>query len=106
MNFKKDSWELFIVDDGSNDNTVEIISKIIANKSNICLLRHEKNMGQGRGFRSGFEKASGDILITLDADLSYEPKYIGRLIDKIERSKADIVIASAFLTDSDGCDEL
>jgi len=100
MNFRQDSWEIIIVDDGSNDKSVEIISKIIASRSNICFLQHEKNMGQGRGFRSGFEKASGNILITLDADLSYEPIYIGKLIDKMEKSKADIVIASAFLTDS------
>jgi dolichol-phosphate mannosyltransferase len=99
-NFEKNLWEIIIVDDGSNDNTVEIISKVIANKSNICLLQHDRNMGQGRGFRSGFEKASGDILITLDADLSYEPRYIGKLIDKMEKSKADIVIASAFLPGS------
>jgi glycosyltransferase involved in cell wall biosynthesis len=52
--------------------------------------------GRGKALRAGFEKASGDIIISLDADLSYAPYHIERLVNKIKQENADIVLASAY----------
>ena len=99
-NYADRDWEIVLVDDGSADNTVEVVKGIAEAHKNISLIRHRRNHGQGRAFRNAFATARGDIFVTLDADLSYEPKYIGRLIDEIETAEADIVIASAFLPGS------
>lgn len=99
-NFVDREWEMILIDDGSTDNTFELMEQTAQGQSNIRIIRHRRSFGQGRGFRSAFDTASGDILVTLDADLSYEPRYIGRLIDEMESSNADIVIASPFLSAS------
>lgn len=98
--FVNNKWEIILVDDGSTDNTLESMKQATQSYSNVRIIQHRKCFGQGRGFRSAFAVATGDILVTLDADLSYDPIYIGKLIEEMERSNADIVIASAFLSGS------
>lgn len=98
--FADNKWEIVLVDDGSTDNTLDSMKQAALSCSNVHIIQHRKCFGQGRGFISAFGVATGDILVTLDADLSYEPFYIGKLIEEMERSNADIVIASAFLSDS------
>lgn len=98
--FVNNKWEIILVDDGSTDNTLKSMKQATESYSNVRIIQHRKCFGQGKGFRSAFGVATGDILVTLDADLSYEPIYIGKLIEEMERSNADIVIASAFLSGS------
>lgn len=96
--FSDTQWEIIIVDDGSTDDTSKIVNDAIRGNDNLKFIKHRRNYGQGRAFRTSFEKARGDVIVTLDADLSYEPRYIKDLVDKMESSDADIVIASAFLS--------
>ncbi len=97
MNDNFNNWEMILVNDGSTDNTLKIIEESIIGQENIKVISHKRNFGQGRGFRTGFAVAEGDILVTFDADLSYEPQYIRKLVDEIEKTDADIVIVSPFL---------
>ncbi len=87
--------EIIIVDDCSNDGTREKIDKISGN--NIKKLFHERNKGKGASLRTGFQHATGDIVIIQDADLEYNPKEYSNLIEPTLDGRADVVYGSRFL---------
>ncbi|NYB26375.1 MAG: glycosyltransferase [Methanobacteriaceae archaeon] len=92
-----DDYEIIVVDDGSSDDTYSLASNFQSNNSsNVHILKHPVNMGMGRALRTGFEKASGDAIVTIDADLSYESSYIPKLIDELDES-TDIVVGSQYM---------
>ena len=67
--------ELLVVDDGSKDRTAEVASKI----SGVKLIRHPQNKGYGAALKTGFSKASGELIGFLDADGTYPPEYFPQL---------------------------
>lgn len=90
-------YEIIVVDDGSKDSTFKLASKISAEDQKIRVLRHRNNQGMGKALKTGFENAKGDIFITLDADLSYEPEDIPILLESLEKYGADIVVGSQYM---------
>lgn len=92
-----DSYQILAVDDGSYDRTRELLEEYAEDNPELTVLTHPFNMGMGRALRTGFEKAEGDVIITLDADLSYEPKYINNLINQLRENHLDIVIGSQYM---------
>ena len=86
--------EIILVDDCSTDGTREIIKGLAAVDTSVFF--HEKNMGKGAALRTGFQKATGDILIIQDADLEYDPNEYPKLIRPILEGKADVVYGSRF----------
>jgi glycosyltransferase involved in cell wall biosynthesis len=88
--------EIIVVDDGSFDNTSKLAEEFKSNNSNIHVLKHPVNMGMGRALRTGFEKAEGDVIITIDADLSYDPSYIPILFENLDESN-DVIIGSQYM---------
>ena len=84
--------EIIVVDDGSTDNTPEVLDKILG----IKVLRNLLNQGKGAALKKGFEKATGDIVLVQDADLEYDPNEYGRLLKPILDGKADVVFGSRF----------
>lgn len=85
--------EIIVVDDGSTDNTYQILKKI----SGIKILRHPQNQGKGRAMATGFAAARGDIILTQDADLEYDPKFYLALLKPILKGQAKVVYGSRFL---------
>jgi len=85
--------EIIVVDDGSTDDTYQILKKI----SGIKVIRHPQNQGKGRAMASGFAAARGDIVLTQDADLEYDPKFYSELLKPILTNRAKVVYGSRFL---------
>lgn len=76
-----DKYELIIVDDGSTDNTFEIISHYADKNKNIIVLKHANNQNLGSSLYDGFLKAAGDYLIFNSADLPLSPENIKTLLE-------------------------
>ncbi len=88
--------EIIVVDDFSTDGTRELIQGELKNKiDKVCL--HDKNSGKGAALRTGFQNATGDIIIIQDADLEYDPGEYATLIGPILEGKADVVYGSRFM---------
>lgn len=88
--------EIIIVDDCSSDGTGKVLERY-ADEEDITVLRHDQNQGKGAALRTGFAKATGDIVIIQDADLEYDPTQYPDLIEPIVEGQADIVYGSRFL---------
>ncbi len=89
--------EIILVEDGSSDGTREKIANEIApRKPSLTVIYHDRNRGKGAALRSGFQAASGDIVIVQDADLEYDPNDYPRLLAPILDGRADVVFGSRF----------
>lgn len=90
-------WEIIIVNDGSGDSTPEIADDLASRSPLVRVAHHARNRGLGEGIKTGVESTSGDYLIVLDVDLSYDVNHIGALIDELESTGADLVLASPYM---------
>jgi len=89
-------WELILVNDGSADNTLKVINSIKQTKPWLKIVDLVINFGRGKALRRGLEESTGDIIVSLDADLSYAPHHIERMVEKLVNNNADLVLASAY----------
>lgn len=94
---EKYEWELVLINDGSTDNTGAVAEIFAKSHKNVRVFHHSRNEGLGRALQNAFSHSRGDYIITLDVDLSYAPGHIGKLLSKIEETKAKVVIASPSL---------
>lgn len=79
------SWELIYVDDGSRDNSWNILDKFYKlDPDKVRLVRFNRNYGQHMAVFAGFEKALGQVVVTLDADLQNPPEEIPSLLKKMD----------------------
>lgn len=91
------SWEILLVDDGSRDRTNELATEIAAREPRVRVLRHAINYGRGRALRTGFAAARGAVVISVDADLSYDEHHVPRLYTALLEGDADVVLGSAYM---------
>lgn len=92
-------WEVLVVNDGSTDNTLSVLACLKNEKAWLKILSLPVNTGRGAALRKGFAHAEGEFIVSLDADLSYAPYHIGRMMDKLIDEKADMVLASAYCSE-------
>jgi len=88
--------EIILVDDGSTDGTIEKLKKL-EKLPGVLVAYHERNQGKCAALRTGFKKATGNIVIIQDADLEYDPAEYGVLLRPILDGHADVVYGSRFL---------
>jgi len=85
--------QIVVVDDGSTDDTGELVERWRDGRDAVVLLRQE-NRGKGAAVRAAIPHADGDISVIQDADLEYDPADVPALIEPIERGVADVVYGS------------
>ena len=86
--------EVLVVDDGSRDQTADIIRDYMSRHANVRLIQNPGNKGKGYSVRHGMLEGKGDILILSDADLSAPIYEANKLFEAIERGGAEIAIGS------------
>lgn len=82
---EKYSYEVILVDDGSSDDSWNIILEICRINQNVKAIKLSRNFGQHYAITAGIEYCSGDLIIVMDGDLQDNPEFIPQLINEIEK---------------------
>ena len=77
-------WEILFVDDGSTDNTFQILDEVADKNESISIIKLKRNFGKSVALNTAFGYAKGDMIITMDGDLQDDPEEIPKFIEKIE----------------------
>ena len=85
------SYEIIFIDDGSNDSSWSVIKNIKNDNPNVFGVKFRRNYGKSAALNVGFSKASGDVVITMDADLQDSPDEIPELYNLITNDNYDLV---------------
>jgi glycosyltransferase involved in cell wall biosynthesis len=92
------SYEIIPVNDGSTDETLEILEGIARKDPRVHVVSYRHNIGRGKALRAGFAEARGEIIVSIDADLSYEPDQIREFLRVLEdEADVDVVLASPYV---------
>ena len=93
-----EDYEILVIDDGSVDETFRLAEEFASNNTHVHVYKQFVNMGMGKALRTGFEKSRGDIIITLDADLSYSAPHINILTSELLNDETvDIAVGSQYM---------
>ncbi len=91
-------YEIVAVNDGSTDDTLRLLQEVASGDKRLRVASYPRNMGRGMALRTGFNEARGKIVVSIDADLSYDPKYILDLVRVLENeTDVDVVLASPYM---------
>ena len=85
-----DRFELIFIDDGSTDNSLQVISDLVSQDERISAIRFRRNLGKAAALTAGIRAANGDLILMMDADLQDDPAEIPAMLSLIE-SGFDVV---------------
>ncbi len=92
------TYEIIIVNDGSLDNTLSVLKELVKKDGKLKIVSYSKNIGRGMALKKGFKESSGEIIVSIDADLSYNPHYILDLVATLRNEpEVDFVLASPYM---------
>jgi len=89
-------YEIIVINDNSTDRTGQILDKLKKRFGMLEVVHRCGKRGVGFSLRQGFSRAKGDVIVTMDADLSHNPKDIPRLLDALVKNDADIVLGCRY----------
>src|SRR5213075_2279815 len=78
-------YEILLVDDGSTDDSFEIMARLQAADPRLRVIRFRRNFGQTAAFAAGFEYARGRYIVTSDGDLQNDPRDIPAMVEALEQ---------------------
>jgi glycosyltransferase involved in cell wall biosynthesis len=90
-------FELFIVNDGSSDDTGAIAVQLAAEIDGIRVFHHPRNFGLGQALKTAFAQCRGSYVVVLDIDLSYGPDHVGLMLERMTKTGARLVLASPYM---------
>ena len=79
-----ESFELVLVEDGSNDRTYKLLEEIAAVDSRVLVVKLRRNFGQTSALAAGFDHATGEFILAMDGDLQHDPNDIPSFLEKLE----------------------
>lgn len=79
-----EAFEVVFVDDGSTDGSMEVLTTLSAETTNVVVVHLRRNFGKAAALQAGFLEARGDVVVTIDADLQDDPAEIPRLLAKLD----------------------
>lgn len=91
MNENKFTYEIVMIDDGSNDNSWKVIETLSTRNPRLRAIKFRRNYGKSAALHCGFQAAQGEVVITMDADMQDSPDEIPALYDMIRRENYDLV---------------
>jgi len=80
----EESFELILVDDGSNDRTYKLLEEIAAVDSRVLVVKLRRNFGQTSALAAGFDHASGEFILAMDGDLQHDPNDIPAFLERLD----------------------
>lgn len=83
-------WEVLMVNDGSRDHTIDVIKQLRAKDKRICYIDLSRNFGKENAMLAGFDYATGDAVVIMDADLQHPPSVIPEMLKKWEEGYEDV----------------
>ena len=81
---REERWEVVFVDDGSTDGSLDLLTRLNADTTNVVVVHLRRNFGKAAALQAGFLEARGDIVVTIDADLQDDPAEIPQMLAKLD----------------------
>jgi glycosyltransferase involved in cell wall biosynthesis len=89
--YSPEDYEIVVVDDASQDRSAELVAREARANPRIRMLRHQVNRKLGASLKTGFAAVTKDVVLYMDADLPFDPDVIGRALQAMRVTRADLV---------------
>ena len=95
----KRDYEIIVVNDGSNDRTMERVRELIKDNKKIKLIGYKQNMGKGYATKKGMDAAQKDVIMILDADMTVKPEDLTSFLDPFEKAFKDFKLTDIYYSE-------
>lgn len=90
------SWEVILVNDGSTDGTLRIVTEEAQKTPHLRIVSYDVNRGRGYALRMGFQEAKGEFIISTESDLTWGTETVVKIFQRLRELREDVVVASPY----------